>query len=625
MTLHAQRDRNQRDSTGQVKELSLNHLRDLVHFSFETYEHSRAEAERTLNYYHNRQYIESELESLKSRGQPAETFNVIKLFARLLIGYYSTIVNSIIISPRQHNDIENAAILNDLVKHVFEVNQLETEGDKIKLDGLLTGLMCSFIDVIDTGEKDDFGRPILQVAISHVPSTEILLDPASTLEDYSDARFIHRYKWMTEEDLIKLFPKKRKQILQLAEYDNWTTVDEAEFEDTFNVRFTGSYREQNFYLLVHTIITDSKDKTWSIFWHDELEFERTEVTFKEVKFPYRVQKIQYSNIAEYYGLFREVLESQRSINQAILKLQLMANTQKIFVQKDAVKDIATFKEAVNRVNAIIPVEKLSGILVENQTAQTSDQYVIIDKGFERIKQVLGITDSFLGQAFASDSGRKVKLQLNQTSLALRHISVRIEQYYRLLGWDTVNLIKQYYTATQVFRIADEIVGERWLAINQPLTQWSGQFDETGEPIMEIVWEEVIDPATDEPLVDDEGNLVIAPVATGETEIEFTDVDISIDSVAFNDQDEKAQLMLETMIQGTIGQSISAVNPVGFYQLSALAVKGIKSKYTANIVAILEDTAKLIQQGSISPREDAPGIKSPKSSTLKLPQNTNEGI
>lgn len=604
-------------------------LQDLVKISYEEYADSRAEAAEVLDMFHNRQYDQAQLATLSNRGQPAETFNIIKLMGRLLLGYYSTVVNTVKVSPRNISDILTSSLLNDTLDFTMADNRFETEGDKIKLDGILTGLMGCSIDVEDTEEVDQFKRKIRRIEIEHVPERELLLDPMSTKEDYSDGMYLHRLKWMREEALKKLLrslgiKNPQELIDKLDAYYNHLNIEGMEFEDKFTQRFDGYFKRYNNYLIVHTIIEDDDERRWSILWSADQELSRKEITFKEVKFPYRIHKIHTSDQVEYYGIFREIVETQKAINQALLKIQLMVNTQKAFVEGSAVEDIDKFTDQFNRVNAVIEVKRLSGIKVENLTREVLDQYTVIDKALDRIKAVLGVNDSFLGMAFASDSGRKVKLQQNATSLALRYISVRMEQFYRLLGWDIVHLIKQYYTAHQVLRIADESVGERWVAINQPMQVWSGRMDANQQPIMENVWEEVLDPATGEPMEDDNGNVIIAPIPTSETEIAFTNVDLSIDSTIYNDEDEKNQLMLETVLTGNIGQHLSTVNPAGFFKAAALTVKSMKSKHSIDIAEILNQTAEVMMQtGAPMPPKDGDGNDS-KSKSLKLPQNTNEG-
>ena len=572
-------------------------LQDLFKISYETFEKSRVEESEVVDMYHNRHYTDRELSIFERRGQPAETFNIIKLFARLLVGYYSTVVNTVKISPMQEEDTPTAKILHDVVQYTFENNRFETEGDKVKLDGMLSGLMCVYEDVIDTGKRDKFNRPIRRIKLSHVPSKEILIDPMSKKEDYSDARYIHRFKWVSEDYLFDFLRKehsetKAKAIIEKLEaYENHTNQHDTEFNLYYQDRFVGLYKQYDSYLLIHTIVEDDKGKTWSVFWCGEEIVSKKEITYREVKFPYRIQKIHTSDKAEYYGIFREIVECQKSINQALIKIQLMANSQKAFVQEGAVRDLDEFADAFNRVNSVIEVKKLNGILINDLNREVLEQYAIIDKAYNRAQRVLGINDSFLGMTHASDSGRKVRLQQDATTLALRYVTTKIEQFYRLLGWDIVNLIKQFYTSNETLRIADNAVGQRWVEINKPMEIWDGSFNENNQPNMEIPYEEVLDPENGEPLVDEEGNIIIAPIATSETEIMFKDYDLSIDTVAYDMQDKENQLIINHILNGGIGQTLLQLNPAGYLKIASLSVKDIRSKYSLTIAKILDDTAE----------------------------------
>lgn len=569
--------------------VSIETLKDTFEFSYNAYSDSRAEALNIINLFHNRQYTDTQLAVLSNRGQPKETFNVIKMYGRMLIGYYSTLINTIKVSPDQEDDIMTASILNDLVNFIFEYNSFNSEGDKLKLDLMLTGLMCAYVNVEKTKDKDEYGRPKYKITVNHVPSLEIVIDPMSRLDDYSDARFIHRFKWVDEDSVRKQFGQAK--LDKLEAYRNHVNVDGADFADAYGDRFNGKYNVYNNYLIVHTIMTDDSGKTWSIFWCDETILDKKEITYKEVKNPYRVHKLQSSNIAEYYGIFREVSETQHAINQALLKIQLMVNTQKAFVEEGAVENLATFTDQFNRVNAVIPVKELAGIRIENLTREVMDQYTVIDKALTRIQRLLSINDSFLGMAYASDSGAKVQLQKNSSMVALRYVTAKIEQFYRLLGWDVLNLIKQYYTAHDVIRVADTYEGFKWVEINKPIQMPTGQVDpQTGQPLFQTPMEEVMDPESGEPMKDENGNYMVAPIPYKGTEIAFTQADLTVDSVAYNDEDEKNQMLLEQFVNGPVGNILSQVNPVGYFKAAGLAVKNVKSKYSMELAGILEETA-----------------------------------
>lgn len=596
------------------------YLKSTFKISYDAYLESRIEANRAEDYFHNRHYTAEELLVLENRGQPAETFNIVKLFTRQLIGYYSTVLNTIQIKPTQYNDIVISSILNDTVQYVLRRNQFSTEGDKIKGDGFLSGLFCTYTDVIKTGKRDKFGRPIYEIIVEHVPSYQICLDPMATRADNKDARWTHRWKWLPEESVIKLFGKAKAK--ELEEYHNHLEVDEAEFEFTYNEQFQDTYRQFNNYLVVHSIVADDKGELWSVWWCGTTELKKTKVTYNESVNPYRVVKLSDSSKAEYYGVFHDILEAQRAINQAIIQIQLMVNSDKVFVQQGSVKNIDEFKRSFNRVNSVTEVLNLQGIKIDNLSGEVLQQYTIIDKAFDRIQRVLGINDSFLGMAFASDSGRKVKLQQNATISALRYITTKLETLYQLIGEDITKLVKQYYTAHQVLRIADETMGDRWTEINRPL-----MLDRENGQGPQPVYEEVINPENGEPERDEQGSILLAPINDMRSEFTFTDVDIEIETNAYNDEDEKNQLMLETMLSGAIGNALMTVNPAGYMKAASLSVKSMKSKHSHDISSILEQTAAMLtpqpeQQsmlGNGGPQNGAQ--QQPGSESMGLPQNT----
>ena len=601
--------------------IDIKTLRDTFQIGYDAYLESRIQANEVEDLYHNRQYTSEQINILDNRGQPKETFNVIKLFSRQLIGYYSTVINTVKVNPIQYSDIDTASLLNDVTNYVFNANSFESEGDSIKLDGILSGLMCSYQDVVWNGKKDKYGRKLYDITIEHVPSSQIILDPMSTRDDYKDARFIHRFKWLDKETVIKTFGKAKEA--KLDSYWNFLNVDEAEFEFKYNEQFQGVYSQYDNYLIVHSVMEDDKGDTYSIYWSGEHILSKQKITYKEVKFPYRVVKMTNSNKTEYYGVFKEVVESQKAINQAIIQIQQMANSNKAFVEDGAVENLAQFTLAFNRVNSVIPVNTLSGIKIENLNGDIQQQYIIVDKAFDRIQRILGINDSFLGMAYASDSGRKVKLQQNASMVALRYITKKLELYYKMVGWDVVNLVKQYYTANQALRIADESVGARWIEINKPIELPNPR---TGQP--EPQWDEDIDPASGEPSKDEFGNILMVPLNDSRTDISFTDVDIEITTNAYNDEDEKNQLMLETMLSGNIGNALMTVNPSGYMKAASLSVKSMKSKHSQDIAQILEQTAQMLQPQPEMQNQlgmSNPSSQQPSSQSMKLPQNTNEGL
>ena len=600
--------------------VNIETLQDTFKYGYEQHEPSRIEAAAVWDNYHNRQYSSDQLSVLANRGQPAETFNVIKLFSRMLMGYFSSVVNTVSALPVQMSDTDTALVMNDVVQSIFEPGKFQAEGDKVKLSAIIAGIMCVYEEVVDTGRRDQFGRPIREINHQYVPDDELVFDPSSTKDDYSDANWVHRFKWVHEDLVTKTFGKEATD--KLYAYHNHLNQTDAEFEVGFIDRFVGKYKIYDNYLIVHSVMIDDDDRKWSVFWCDDIILQKTELKTDGVRFPYRIRKVHSSNKSEYYGIFREVLETQKAINQALIKFQLLSNSQKVFVQDQAVENIGQFTDAFNRVTGVIEVKSLAGIKIVDLSREALEQYVIIDKAFDRIQKVLSINDSFLGLAFASDSGRKVKLQQNASITALRYLTGQIEQFYTKLGEDTVILIKKYYTAHQLIRLADEDVGIRWAEVNKPLEIWTGDYDENGEPVMEVQYEEALDPDTGKPLLTDEGDIILAPIPEQGSEIAFTEVDITVTSVSYDDAEEKNQIMLDGIVNGNGGQLLAQVNPSGYFQVLSLSVKNMQTKQSAKISKILSDTAEALA-GNPEAEEQASNMASGNpdaSSQQAKPQN-----
>jgi hypothetical protein len=567
---------------------TIEDLKDTFKIGYEIYEDSRKEAMEVWDLFHNRHYTQEQLSVLANRGQPKETFNVFKMFGRMLIGYYSTVINTIKFIPIQQQDVAITEILNNLVNYVLRKNNMGSVGDDIKLGGLLSGLFSAYIDVVDSGRRDEFGRPIYDIELEYVPDYELVLDPMSRKEDYSDARFIHRFRWLNKEQVIKLFGKRKVDELE-ANY-NFLNVEEAELSYKYDNAFAGYYKLHDNYLIVHSIIVDDKDEVWSIYWSGDTILEKKKVTFKKVRFPYRILKLHKSDKEEYYGIMREVIEPQKAINQALLKIQLLVNTQKALVQHGAVDNLAEFTAAFNRVSGVIPVNDLNGIKIENISPDIQQQYLIINNALDRIQKILGINDSFLGMAYASDSGKKVQLQQNATILALRFASVKIEKFYKLLGMDIANLIQQYFTAHQIINLNDDDIVSRWLEINKPLMKYTGRILPDGTPEQIPVFVEALNPDTGEPLIDEEGNYIMVPVTEKGSDIYFTDFDVEVQSVAYNDTNEQNRQMLETLLGGPVGQLLMQIAPAQYFKIASLTVKNIKLKNSSEVAEILSQVS-----------------------------------
>jgi len=572
---------------------------DAYKISENAYKNSLLEGQETIDLYHNRQYTAAQLAKLIENGQPAETFNVVKMMANAMIGYLETVTNTISIDPRYMGSATTALVLNDVVDYTLEQNNFDSINKKMKLDGILTGLMVCYEEVIDTGRTDNYGRPINEIKLSHIPSWQVRIDPMSHLDDYSDARFIHHFKWLREAELVEMFGQEK--IDGLTEYYNFLDGDpQADYDRQYvEGEEEGKYKHYDSYLIVKTIIRE-KGRTYSVIWNDEYELERKDITDNKVRFPFRVVKMSNSDISEYYGPFRDITETQKAINQALLQIQLLVNTSKAFVEDNAVDDMDEFKKLFNRINAIIPVNDLAGVRVEDMSRDIAQQYMIIDQALVRIKQVLGINDSFLGNAFASDSGRKVAMQTQSSASQLTAVTDRVAFLFKMIGTDIVTMIKQFYKGEQIFSIADPLNSAHYVQINKPVEMPTGEVTPEGTVVTNLVWAEELDDEGNT-RTDESGAIMMSPINQPDTDLTYTDIDIKVVASRGNNADERNQLLMETFVNGPAGQVLMQTNPAAYLRTLAMMVSEFGTKHSISIARLLMETAICIEKGSIDPR------------------------
>ncbi len=615
-----------------LKSKNVDYLKETFRYSSDTYEASQVEAQECRDMYSNRHYTHEQISVLTERGQPIETFNVVLMMIRALTGYLGQVQNTPQIKPRTLQDNDVAFALNDYLQYVLDDNDFDMVKRKLILDGLTSGLMVQYTDVIKTGVQDQYGRDIHKIKISHVPSYQVAIDPMSTLEDYSDARYLHRHKWISKDNFKQLYGAKNFNKIHVKDRDynhlESADADKHKFEtsgmsssagssdyDVATTRTAGATYSDSFeihdkYLVVHSVVREDSGDYYSVQWCDELIMKREKVTFKDAKSPYTVTKVNdILDVEEFYGPFREVVESQKAINQALLQIQLLINTSKAFVEEGAVEDINQFKNAFNRVNAVVEVSELSGIRLEDMSRDIMNQYAAIDKALERIKLVLGVNDSFLGNAYASDSGRKVQIQAQHSAGMLAYITGKVEHMMKQVGHNIVDLTRQYISAEEVIRASDHMVGDRYFKINQPVMRpvinpanGQPQVDPmTGQVAMEPVMEPVIDPASGDFVINKAtGAIALAPLGDPSSTLSYADVDIKVESIPMDQTQEKDQLLLETVVNGPMGQSLLQMNPAGYMMASSLALRNYGAKFSNVLADIYQQTALQVSQGQLDP-------------------------
>jgi len=563
--------------------MDITYIQDLFRYAYLANTDSREKGNIAYKYYNNEHFTSEQLEALELKGQPSETFNVIKKYSRLLLGYYSKGTNMVSLKPTQESDSTIVGLLSDTLSYINYTNSFSEKSDSVKLDCFLAGLMVFHNEVVEDKDirgnsiVDKYGRKQNKIIKRHILANKVVLDPLSSETDYSDARFIHTFKWVAKDVLKEKYPKA-----DMNKLDSSNSLGVVEDTDSLSI-YSGDNSNDfsSMVLVIHTILLGAETK--SIVWSGDSILEENTLEYSEVKNPYVVVKLSEVGKTNYIGIFADVLEAQNSINQALLQIQQLVNSDKTLVQDDSIESLSDFTDSYSKMNSVTLVRNIAGIKILNFTSEITTKLMIIEKSLDRVQELLGINDSFLGMAYASDSGAKVNIQKQASVMSLRYINTKLELFYKNDSLTTLRLIKQFFRANQVLRVSDEIVGDRYIEINKPMTYPDGS----------VAYMEHIDPKTGNLQKDKAGAVILTPLNDPTTDLSFTDADIIIENSEYSDSNAEAKEILDSIANSPAGQMLAQVNPKGYMEMSSLAIKQTKFKYSQQIAQIFATTAEML--------------------------------
>ena len=583
--------------------MTVQELQTLFTTHYNDTQMSRDEYGKMKKAFHNQLLSSDEVNDILKKGLAPETFNIFKAFLRMLQGYYSNVVNEFNVIAPSNELVPTATVVNGVIKSILQQNRFTLLSEEVKLDGFLSGLFALEILPKDTGTTDEFGRPIIDIKMSNVPYDNLVLDYNVEQEDFSDITYLSIFKWVDKRVMLDTGFKED----ELEAYNNFLGINEAQF--TGSTDLTNKMKK---YLLIQSFVKED-GKWYSYIWHNETIKEKNEIR----DIPFVFTSLNRDTYNQVYGLFREVYDAQINLNKAVIKLIEFSNTERIFVQEGAVGDIKKFEEKYKNMSKILPVTMIQGIKIDQMTTEIQQQLMLAERALDRVQFVLGINDSFLGQAKASDSGRKVNLQRNSSIMRLRHIDRKLDIFFHILGEKTLDLIKKYYTSHRIVTIVEENTMEQmFLEINKPLLTPEGQY---------IGWDE---DKNDIKLLTLDGEVSNYPLVYDYTDMSQINFNLVVNAVNYDNEEERNQMVLETVLNGAIGQSLLTVNPSAYFEISSMVVKQYKTKGSLRISQLLQQTAQMLspqpqyqeQFGMGMMKGNQAGYKpSPKSANANLEQ------
>ena len=552
---------------------SIDELIRVANVSKERYSDSRAEAEELWKLYDGEHYTDAQCKALMRRGSPVEYKSVFTQLAQAIQGYFQKVQVRTVIQPRGTNmDNRTTQVHQAYLDYVKSISDFPSIQGEVILDSLLSGLAVVEYDVYPTSMKDEFGMVINDIKIKPVPANQVMLDPNSVEYDYSDALYIHRWKWVGQRYIRQMFGSTWLSKLT-SRHIAVEGFDDTEFYE--DDKQTDLWADEDRFFIMETQYRLPNGKIERIFWHDRYVLKR-EILPTQI-FTYRPVKFKVERATnQYYGDFKLIKGNQIALNQAIVTLQGILNGFKVIAQEGSVgqQHKREFNDALYTPNQVAYVNNVNGIMIHNLQPQAQTQKEKIVFSNQAMFEVLGLNPAFLGFGDASSSGRKVGLQQNAAINSLTRLDTHLKRWNKYVVLDIMHLASVYKNAHEYITLTDEFNQQAQIEVNQP----------------EVLRMNVGDTVQYVPHTIKGKDGIVRYKTYGGTGLDELQADVEIFTSDMNGSESVDAVMLDQLLNGMAGQALMNANPAAYFYAMSLKLKNLKTKHSEEIAQIYGNLA-----------------------------------
>lgn len=420
---------------------------------------ARGRSELDRNYYDGIQWTDSEVRTLKQRGQPVITDNRIQRKIDYLTGLEKIKRTDPKAFPRTPNDEAAAQAATDALRYVWE-NQ---NGDSIRSDVwehmLVEGYGGAAVEVKQ-------GRDGVEIVLRLIPWDRLFYDPTSARHDFSDARYLGEVAWMDFAVAKARFADKAKELEMAADLQGSGSGETYEDKPRWMMKglrkrvkiVTCWYRDGNgnwhFAQFTAGVMLKSgpspfKDKDGTVC-------------------PLILQSAYVQRDNERQGIVRGMRPLQDEVNKRRSKLLHNLIARQVVADAGAVKDQRETRRELNKPDGYIEVVPGKRFEILENPQEVVGHFNLLADVKSDMDQ-MGPNAALTGRAGEEASGRAIlaSQQGGQTEIAtlldrLRWFNIRV---YRAI-WQR---IQQFWTEERWIRVTDDERNLRFVGLNRQVT------------------------------------------------------------------------------------------------------------------------------------------------------------
>ncbi len=444
-------------------------------------------------YYHGEQRTEEELLDLKDKKRAPVVVNEIApvvdrvLGSALDLDFDWQIIPIPGLSGIGEEEEIAAQAYTGLFEYAKDKSGIEYAMDDVKEDGLVVGR--GWVEIaVDNKET---------IKLLYAPWKEIWWD-AYAQDKYllSDMKHIERAKWVPLNWALKKWPKAAALLKE--QYDEAQTPDDVGSEGI--IRSTQDYelsadasakpqyvdKRNKRIRIVEMWYFDGKgtpdkpdgDVRFALFSKKALILDKAS-PLKVNILPFIPYTVKVDHNMKPYGLVKAMIDLQDVANKRYSKAEFLLDVCQVIYAEGTVKDEETLREQAAQPDGLIALSADAKIgenfMIVRGGEFTAQQYAIFVDAVNRLREVSGVNQEFMGQQTNARSGTAIGKRTQASSNILYRSFRNVKRTWDQLGRYMKEFIEAYYTEEMVIRITNEEDAPQYIELNQD----GGQLDLRG--------------------------------------------------------------------------------------------------------------------------------------------------
>lgn len=433
------------------------------------------DALKAEEYYHGKQWSPDQKSILNDRKQPATYFNELRKKVDSYIGIEQRLrrdPKGFPASPKHEGDSDAATAA---LRSIGEKTQAQTQYSEAGRDFFVRGIGVLYQGV----QRNKKGK--VEVCKKRVPAVNFVYDPRSMEWDFADAKFIGEWGWHDAEDAEDLFIKLGRP--DSAAKMRWLQGNHATGGvpgELARVRTEWFSRDLGRVRLIH-MYYKHRGQWWYAIICGQVELYNAPSIYRdedgESCHPYVAASCYVDERGQRYGVVKDLIPIQDSINQRHSRLFHLLAQRRIIADRGAVDDINKTRREAARADAYIELNPRGkdGIdkrfKIDEGGPEIEGQYKLLEHSIEQMRNY-GPNTAILGkgEGVNSQSGRAILALQNAGMTEMSSVFDR-HRLLKFMSWraDWRN-VRQFWDDERWFTVMDEDAekGVKFVALNRVL-------------------------------------------------------------------------------------------------------------------------------------------------------------